>query len=508
MGSSVSTMPSFPSSSIASSCISKPPPTSLLSRFTLLSPRAWFTSFARNSICSALQQVITIGYLEIDDTDGKTYCFGNYSDGCNDVTIKVVNDDFWSRVLLSNDLGVSEAYIFGEIHISSLKGLMDLWLDNEQGMASLSSSLASIASTFSSLFNAFFGQTKWRARANVIASYDQSNDLFKAFLSKEMMYSCALWGPEEGGVRGDLLNTETEPSDCSDLEAAQIRKIHYVLKRARARPGCRLLEFGSGWGGLSIIAARDYGCTVDTLTLSIEQKSLADERIRLAGLEDHITVHLMDYRDALDKKEWEKAFDAFVSVEMVEHVGTKHYKEYFRVIDYALKSSNAAAVVTASTFPESRYTGYQADDFMRRYMWPNSCLPSVKALTNAAQSASQGRFTLETVEDHSTHYPRTLRTWSRRLESSFSSLHPSLSRDFPSLALPQEYEAFKRKWRYFFEYAGAGFEKGWITCHMLVFVRERHWSVGCNFFAAKASVFRHECFSDEQGGPAILYPTS
>lgn len=136
------------------------------------------------------------------------------------------------------------------------------------------------------------------------------------------MYSCALWSDEENGVRGDL----THGVVPGDLEAAQQRKLHHVLRAARVKPGHRILEFGSGWGGLAITAARDFGAEVDTVTLSKEQKALADERIREAGLEGKIRVHLMDYREL--PPEFEKAFDAFVSIEMVEHVGPKVWYTY------------------------------------------------------------------------------------------------------------------------------------------------------------------------------------
>ena len=109
-------------------------------------------------------------------------------------------------------------------------------------------------------------------------------------------------------------------------------------------------------------------------------------------------MHLLDYREI--PAEFESAFDAFVSVEMLEHVGAKHYEQYFRLVDFALKDKSATAVVTASTFPESKFSNYQAEDFMRKYMWPNSCLPSPTALITAAQSGSQGRFNLESVENH------------------------------------------------------------------------------------------------------------
>jgi cyclopropane-fatty-acyl-phospholipid synthase len=145
-----------------------------------------------------------------------------------------------------------------------------------------------------------------------------------------MMYSCALWTEAEGGVRGDLISGPTP----GDLEAAQLRKIRYVLTAAKVKPGDRILEFGSGWGGMAIEvgcvidpsttishlqlfqAARTFGCEVDTLTLSKEQKALAEERVKAAGLQDVIRVHLMDYREI--PPSFEKAFDAFISIEMLE----------------------------------------------------------------------------------------------------------------------------------------------------------------------------------------------
>ncbi|KAJ3754573.1 cyclopropane-fatty-acyl-phospholipid synthase [Lentinula raphanica] len=438
-------------------------PASIFS-LVLSNPRSWLANFARSSILSVLNSAISVGQLTITDSEG-THTYGRHRKGGNAVHLKVVNEAFWLRLMFSGDLGFSEAYMVGDIEVENLKSCMDLWLDNQAGMEeTLSSSFARVSSAASGLYNSFFGQTKSQARLNAIASYDQSNTLFKAFLSHEMMYSCALWDESEGGVRGDL---EMGPTP-GDLEAAQRRKIHHVLRKARVKPGHRILEFGSGWGGLAIEAARTFGCEVDTLTLSIEQKTLAEERIKAAGLEKKIRVHLMDYREI--PPEFEHAFDAFVSIEMLEHVGAKHYHTYFKLVDFALKSHEATAVVSASTFPESRYSGYQSEDFMRRYMWPNSCLPSATALVTAAQTASHGRFTLEGVENHAAHYPRTLREWGRRLEKNLS--QEMIAKEYPALRDRANYDAFRKKWQYLFVYAGAGFAKGYITCHMLTFVRQ------------------------------------
>jgi cyclopropane-fatty-acyl-phospholipid synthase len=217
-------------------------------------------------------------------------------------------------------------------------------------MCDSTSIFVQLTTALSGLYNALFGQSLHNSKLNVIASYDQSNELFKvrpglmrlvrsvliipceAFLDDRMMYSCALWSDGEGGPSGDI--SLRAGNHSKDLEAAQLRKIHHVLRKARAQPGHRLLEFGSGWGALAIEvgvlsralkswktltcdqAARSYGCEVDTLTLSYEQKKLAEERIHAAGLQDQIRVHLMDYREL--PPDFEKAFDAFVSVEMIE----------------------------------------------------------------------------------------------------------------------------------------------------------------------------------------------
>lgn len=134
---------------------------------------------------------------------------------------------------------------------------------------------------------------------------------------------------------------------------------------------------------------------------------------------------------------------------------------------------------------------------MRRYMWPNSCLPSATALITAAQTASQGRFALEGVENHAAReysvltilptfikyscyyllpdYPRTLREWGRRLDANLT--QDIISKDYPALRDRADYDAFKRKWHYLFAYAGAGFAKGYITCHMLTFIRQVRRSI-------------------------------
>ncbi|KAH9927606.1 cyclopropane-fatty-acyl-phospholipid synthase [Fomitopsis serialis] len=429
---SLSAAPDYYSANISQRKRPLLPPPSMLS-----SPRQWLTYI------DILQGAVKVGCIEIEE-GGKVVPFGRPSEGRDNVRISVVDEYFWTRVLLSGNLGFSEAFMMGEVRVDDLQAL---FIDNLSGLSNISWLYNKTIAAVSGVWNAFAGQTHSRARLNVVASYDLSNDMYKAFLSKEMMYSCGLWGDGEGGVGGDLASGPT----AGDLEAAQRRKIQHVLRQLRLQPGHRLLEFGCS----------TYDCEVDTLTLSIEQKTLAEERIREAGLEARIRVHLLDYRDI--PRHFEHAFDALVSIEMIEHVGPKiddrkYYNTYFRLVDFALKTRNATAVISSSTFPEHRYSEYQAEDFMRRYIWPNSALPSASALIDAANKTTQGRLKLHTVENHSAHYPRTLRTWGRRFKSNVQ--QDAVAETHPSLRDPMEFAVFARKWEYLFAYAGAGFVKG------------------------------------------------
>ncbi|KAJ7598476.1 S-adenosyl-L-methionine-dependent methyltransferase [Mycena floridula] len=236
----------------------------------------------RSSILSVLDDAITTGCLTISKPSG-TYRYGRYNTGCNDVHLAVLNDQFWLRLLISGDLGFSEAYMIGDIERPDLKGIMNVVMAQKLGWYAESFIIQCRKTPFSNvrLYNSFLGQTISQARFNAIASYDQSNELFKSFLSQEMMYSCALWSDVEGGVRGDL----KQGPILEDLGSARLCKIYHVLKKARVQPGHRILEFGSGWGGLAIEAARTFGAELDTLTLSGEQKSLAEERVKAAGLD-------------------------------------------------------------------------------------------------------------------------------------------------------------------------------------------------------------------------------
>ena len=188
-----------------------------------------------------------------------------------------------------------------------------------------------------------------------------------------MTYSCAIFDGLDQDLTYDLQSVpkttdneaKTKPfhyplnengngdDEKDELYDAQIRKLRYIIRKANILPGQRVLEIGCGWASLAILIARSIpSTTVDAVTLSVHQQSMAQKRIDAAGLTDRITVHLMDYRCM--PSDWENAFDRVVSVEMVESVGQGFLETYWSVVDWALKPKDAVGVVQVITIPEAR----------------------------------------------------------------------------------------------------------------------------------------------------------
>lgn len=414
------------------------------------------------------------GTLVLEDSQGRQVFPAGTTSTDGAVVLKVVNDNLWLRILMSHDIGLAEAYMEGDFHVSSLKGLLNLWLDNREVMAGFKNIINSICAYYSAVaINTLGRQTLEMSLQNVQVAYDVSNDFYEIFLSKEMMYSCAIWGPEEDGPNGDLTVGPKE----GDLEAAQHRKVHHILKLARVRPGDRLLEIGSGWGAVSIEAAK-MGVTVHTVTLSSEQKAMTESRAAALGLSDLITVHLCDYR--MLPAEFENTFHAFVSCEMVEAVGYKHWNEYFGVMDWALTKERGTAVITATAQPEFRWSEYQPDDFARHYHWPNTFLPSATSFPSELQRIMPGKFVFAGLEDHAVHYPRTLREWGRRLTKNFDkATKQRIQEKHPELRNEKRLQAFINKWHYMFTYAEVGYARAYTALNCWVFARPENVAEPC-----------------------------
>ncbi|ETW76862.1 cyclopropane-fatty-acyl-phospholipid synthase, partial [Heterobasidion irregulare TC 32-1] len=426
---------------------------------------------ARSSVKYALEKGIKKGRLEIHDNTGLT-SYGVDGVGEDGVppaaSIRVLNEDFWLRLFLSYDIGFGEAYLAGDFKSPDVKAVLNLYVDNLDTLRALESPVYKLSAYINMFMMRFFNHGLSKAIENA-AGYEASNDLYMAFLSKEMQYSVPIWTDAEGGPRGDLEGKRVS----GDLETAQARKIQHILTKARLRPGDRLLEVGSGWGGVAIacwVQAAKMGCTVDTLTLATEQKKYIEQKIKGTDLESRIHVHLLDYRNM--PREWEGKFDAFCSLEMLEVVGRTYMPVYLRQIDRALKKERSAVVLTGATYPEAAYTPYQKNDFIRKYHWPNGVSPSATSLVKDFEHAWGRSFCLESVEDFGPNYPRCLREWARRLRENWNEdLERSLSDKYPELSDKANMDVFRRKWEYMFVYMEVGYARVWVSSHCWTLVR-------------------------------------
>lgn len=281
------------------------------------------------------------------------------------------------------------------------------------------------------------------SRLNTAAHYDLSNDMFATFLDETMTYSGAWFDPGHA-VDG----AEADGADGDDgLTLAQLRKIDGVLDYAGVTEGSEVIEIGTGWGALSIRAAR-RGATVTSLTLSVEQQKLAEDRVREAGYADRVTILLQDYREAAGQ------YDAVVSVEMIEAVGADYWPTYFAKLDALLKPGGRVALQSI-TMPDDRMqVSRGAYTWINKYVFPGGLIPSIEAIEGTVAEHTSLRVTQR--RDFGLDYARTLRCWRERFHANWQT---SSAAGFD--------ETFTRTWDYYLAYCEAGFRAEYIGVSLI-----------------------------------------
>jgi cyclopropane-fatty-acyl-phospholipid synthase len=294
--------------------------------------------------------------------------------------------------------------------------------------------------------------TQANSRQNIAHHYDLSNELFELFLDESLSYSSALFDSDELALDG--FSRMTVPPRGSNLGAGQARKIERLLDRTGVTAGTRVLEIGTGWGELAIRAAR-RGAVVDSITLSSEQRDLAERRIAAAGVADRATVRLLDYR-ALSP---ESTYDVVLSVEMIEAVGYDFWADYFAVLD-RVTAPGGRVGIQAITMPHDRMLATRRTyTWINKYIFPGALLPSVEAIEQITRRRTGLRVTDRL--SFGSHYAETLRQWDER----FAAVQEGV------LALGFD-ETFLRMWHFYLEYARAGFASGYLDVNQLVLTRE------------------------------------
>jgi cyclopropane-fatty-acyl-phospholipid synthase len=280
-----------------------------------------------------------------------------------------------------------------------------------------------------------------RDRQAVTFHYDVSNDFYALWLDSRMVYSCAYFP-----AKGAELRLEAD----EELDAAQERKLDYICRKLRLRPGQRLLDIGCGWGGLVMYAAQRYGVDATGITLSQPQVDLANRRIMEAGLADHCRVLVQDYRQV----DPSQPFDALVSVGMFEHVGEQRLAAYFAQAMQLLVPGgvflNHGIAKRAGDKPE------HGPNFSDTYVFPDGELVPINATLRAAENSG---FEVRDVESLREHYALTLRHWVRRLEANHEQ------------ALEFVDEPTYRVWRLFMSGSAYGFTHGRLNVYQALLVK-------------------------------------
>ncbi|MHB8381625.1 MAG: class I SAM-dependent methyltransferase [Candidatus Binataceae bacterium] len=390
--------------------------------------------YARRAVLARLQ-ALNYGRLVLED-GAERMAFGeDIEDAELRATLRVHDRRFYSDLALGGSVGAGESYMAGCWSADDLTTLMRLMICNRNVLDGMDSGLARAANPVRRMLHYLNRNSRQGSRRNISAHYDLGNDFFELALDRSMMYSCAIF----------------EHADAS-LDEAAAAKVDRICRKLELKPSDHLVEIGTGWGGFAIHAARTYGCRITTATISRKQHDFAVERIAAAGLSDRVTVVLKDYRDL------EGRFDKAVSIEMIEAVGHHYLDSYFRKCGELLKP-NGMMLLQAITIADQHYArALRTVDFIKKYIFPGSFIPSVTAITDSITRASDLR--LFHLEDLTPNYAETLKHW--RLNT-FANLDRVKALGYP--------DEFIRMWEYYLCYCEGGFRERYIGDVQMLLVK-------------------------------------
>jgi cyclopropane-fatty-acyl-phospholipid synthase len=331
------------------------------------------------------RHLITVGTLIVIDAVGKTHRFAG-SAGPK-VTLRLHDKTLHHRLLLNPYLAVGEGYMDGTLTVEdgTIYDALDLACRNAAGLDNfplqrLQDGLKRLLRTIHT-YNPIE-----RAQRHVAHHYDLSDALYDLFLDRDRQYSCAYF-----------------VTDNDSLEVAQDNKKLHLASKLLLKPGQRVLDIGSGWGGLALYLARLAGVDVTGVTLSVEQQKVAETRARAAGIADNVRFHLRDYRQESGK------YDRIVSVGMFEHVGVAHYREFFTKVRDLLADDGVMLLHSIGRIGPPDGT----NPWLRKYIFPGGYTPALSEVFSAVEKVG---LWVTDVEVLRLHYATTLREWRRRFD--------------------------------------------------------------------------------------------
>ncbi|WP_417551788.1 class I SAM-dependent methyltransferase [Marinomonas fungiae] len=392
---------------------------------------------AKKAVFAILKR-LEIGHLVLEDGDN-TYTFGESLVSAQyHAHITVHDNHAYKDVFTNTSIGAGEAYMKGYWSTPDLTAVIRLMCANLSVINEVDANRPIWSRWASKAFHALNANTKGGSRKNIAAHYDLGNDFFELFLDPTMMYSAAIY-----------------PSSEATLYEASVHKLDRICQKLELKSDDHLLEIGTGWGGMAIHAAQNYGCQVTTTTISKEQYEFAKARVLELGLQDRITLLLEDYRDLSGQ------YDKLVSIEMIEAVGHEYYNSYFSKCSELLRA-DGLMLIQAITIADQRYDyARKSVDFIQRYIFPGGCLPSNAVI--AEKIATKTDMQIVAVEDITEHYADTLADWRERFHSAIETVRQQGFDD-----------VFCRMWDYYLAYCEGGFRERAISTGQFVFAKPHY----------------------------------
>tara|TARA_Y100000741_G_scaffold352975_1_gene325635 strand:- start:63 stop:1232 length:1170 start_codon:yes stop_codon:yes gene_type:complete len=364
---------------------------------------------------SNIGQKITIGALTITLPNNENLKFSGKGDMKSNLKLNSYMPLI--RTITSGHVGFAESYLKGEWTSSDLESLLEIMVTNLPEAFSPKSKAHQV---YNRIIHFFRENTKSRAKKNIQYHYDLGNDFYKLWLDKTMTYSSAIFKNEK-----------------ESLKDAQENKYQNLIDNLNIKPHHKVLEIGCGWGGFAEYAAKKVGCSIKGITISPSQLKFAKNRIKESKLENKVSLELCDYRDLKGK------YDRIVSIEMIEAVGEKYWKNYFSKIKEVLKKDGMAGIQVILINNKSYQKYSQSVDFIQKYVFPGGMLPSQDKLNENYLEAG-----LVEVNSYSfgKSYAKTLAIWHQEFLNSLSSIK-KLGFDIK----------LERIFKYYFSYCKAGF---------------------------------------------------
>lgn len=409
-----------------------------------LSQERFLVPFGKKIILGLLEK-IKIGKLLVTFPDGENVVFG--SEVSNEkAVIHIVSDKFYSKVLLYGDIGFGEAYHEGYWNSPSVAEVIRLMIRNKDHIGQISGSRLkntslNLLKLSNKILHLMSPNSEKTAKKNIQAHYDLNNAFFSEFLDKTMTYSSGYFATAE-----------------TDLTTAQEAKWENMCQHLEIKSTDRVLEIGSGWGGFALYAAKKYGCSITTVTISQEQFNYAKALFEKENISDKITILLQDYRKI------EGGFDKIVSIEMMEAIGHEYVPVFLKKVNQLLKPMGMFSFQMI-TSPDSRYKEFVSGvDWIQKHIFPGSLLLSIGEVNRVMGEV--GDMHLIKFLDMGTHYAQTLRLWDKKFQKNIETIK--------GLGFNEE---FTRKWHYYFNYCEAAFDERNISVVQMCYTRPNNTSI-------------------------------